>query len=195
MDFELLLLCREEEPDNSFEYFSINNTPAQCMTSMSASLANEMFPLPRGWQPKLLADMKYVDDFLRYVKICTAMAKTFTTAKSHSLLQAKACQDFFVTVRDNANHIGMTVNSSKTQIICIMAAHDSVVESFINVHDTQVITLSQENLKILGFTFNSRLGVGEHIDVLVSIFCNWIWFIRHLRRAGVPDQDLAMLFF
>ena len=188
----------DEGAQNSFEYFRplrepfnpINDTPVQSMVSLSASMAAGMFPMPCSWQPRPRAVMKYyVDDFLGCEKLSNARPplRPFPQPRSGEVCKPEP-------VRNSSQQgIGMTVNPSKIQMICITSARNSVVESFINVHYNQELN-DREQLKILGFIFDSRPSIDAHIVSLVSKFSCCIWLLQNLKRAEVPLDDLTKLY-
>ena len=191
----------DDSCDDSFDYFRplwapfnrINDSVASSMISMSASFEEES--LPRRWIDRPLAVMKYVDDFIGCEKIAIATAfRTLSTMKTQSLIQAKKCQTFFKDVTSNSRQIGMTVNSSKTQILCISSARDSKVSAYINIDNSPEKIISQDSSKILGFTFDARPGVDAHVDYFLFKFRRRLWVLRHLKRAGTPNSNLAKLY-
>ena len=53
---------------------------------------------------------------------------------------------------------------------------------------------SSDGLKILGFMFGTKPTVRPHIDYMVSKAKKKLWSLRHLKRAGMEQQDLLKIF-
>ena len=116
--------------------------------------------------------IKYVDDLLGTEKLSIATASSlFTTARTQSYIHAHKCERFFHTVRKAAEHIGMLVNPSKTQLLCITPRRQSKVYSFIYVvADSKKKVHSQDSLKLLGFHFGQRPDAAAHVEALMNKF-------------------------
>ena len=53
---------------------------------------------------------------------------------------------------------------------------------------------SSSEMILLGFKFGNKPTVAAHVDFIISKFNSRSWLIRHLKQAGVPDQDLVKIF-
>ena len=143
---------------------------------------------------KDLSVLKYVDDFLG----CEAMSlksgfTVMTERKTNRFLHAKGSEEFFNTVDERCSEIGMKVNSEKTQLLTISPATTENVSSYIKTRGGDMIQ-SQETLMILGFVFGRRPSVQPHLDHLANKFRTRLWSIRHLKFAGLPEEDLLRLY-
>ena len=157
-------------------------------------MMNVHFPRPQNWIDKDLGTLKYVDDFLAHEKIALVNGYLIISeTKQKRVIHAKKCEEFFDTVKTNAQRIGMTVNDKKTQLLCMSAARDSTVSSYIRLGNGNKIE-SQSSLKILGFHFSSAPTIDTHVENLKLSFRRRLWMLRHLRKAAVPDSDLVHLY-
>ena len=54
--------------------------------------------------------------------------------------------------------------------------------------------MSGERLKILGFYFGQTPDAEEHVRSIERKMMARMWILRHLKRAGVPQEDLNSIF-
>lgn len=88
----------------------------------------------------------------------------------------------------------MTVNTNKTQLLCVSSAIDSKVSSYIRPNDgSKVVTM--DKMKILGFYFGPKPNVDAHIMELQRKVRQRGWIIRNLKRAGLPQNDLLKCYY
>ena len=100
----------------------------------------------------------YIDDFNAVERVGTRFALSHITTQRRKIqAHAPKSEAYFNHVYRRAGEIGMKVNEEKTQILCISAAKNSKVESYINAPSARI--RSGEQLKILGFWFDERPGV------------------------------------
>ena len=145
------------------------------------------------WTPKLTTCQKFVDDITgREKNDMTTGIMSWSTRKEERLLFAKGAQDFFESARTNAVEAGMVVNQSKTQILCVSAARNSNVRSFISVEGNTLI--SSDKMKIVGYTQGRRAGVAEHIRSIRTKFARRSWVLRNLKKANIPPQVLVAVY-
>ena len=89
-------------------------------------------PRPTGWKSVEPWADKYIDDLNIGQKHCiTECCSVFSTAREKRLLNAEQCENTFKIVRKNATRLGMKINTSKTQLLCISGANFCETESFI----------------------------------------------------------------
>ena len=93
----------------------------------------------------------------------------------------------------NASRFGMKVNQAKTQLMCVSAAINSKVSSYVRGHDGANID-STDNMTLLGFKFSSKPTVDAHISLIVHKFNIRVWLIRHLLQAGVKQSKAALIY-
>ena len=113
---------------------------------------------PPSWHHTDETVLKYVDDLIAIEKLFTG-AGIFSVCQKKRLIDihATGSQSFFERVKMRAEAMGMTVNENKTQMICISAAVNSDVNSYIRLLDgTKMV--GQEALKQLGFVFGMDDG-------------------------------------
>ena len=113
--------------------------------------------------------------------------------KEKRLIHAGDCQSFMETVKNNCERIGLKVNAAKTQLLCISTAINYDVRARILTDDVEIT--SADTLKIVGFTFGRRPGVGAHVDALRRKYGARAYVIRHLKhQAGLPSEDLVRIY-
>ena len=135
---------------------------------------------------------KYVDDFLSCEELLLEDGfKIVRQGKQHINILAAECQSFFELIRKNAASVGMKVNEKKTQLLCLTATVNSTVSSYIRLESGQKIS-SQGTLKQLGFHFSKRPCAKEHVRQTALKFRKRLWFLRHLKKAGVSHDDLVL---
>ena len=87
----------------------------------------------------------------------------------------------------------MTVNEKKTQLLCVTATNTSLVNTYIRTEGGSKIE-SQKSLKLLGFYFSDKPNVTEHITKMAAKFRGRLWFLRHLKKAALPVEDLVHIY-
>ena len=130
----------------------------------------------------------YVDDVNSIEKIRqTDSQSTIGQNKRLLLVHSPKTEHFFEEVNHKAEEIGMVVNQSKTQLLCLSASIHDQVSSYIRplIGGNQAETRSGSSLKILGFNFNTCLTVSFHIQALCGKFQSNLWSLRQLRRSGM----------
>ena len=88
--------------------------------------------------------------------------RSVSERKMEMSARAKQSESFYNTMKSKAKTIGMSVNVSKTQLLCVSSALHSSVNSFIKVGGK--IIVGQPALKILGFPFESKPDVYVHVS-------------------------------
>lgn len=53
---------------------------------------------------------------------------------------------------------------------------------------------SQDSLKILEFTFGRKPTVEVHVIARAAKFRSRLWLLRHVKRAGIPNNNLTKLY-
>ena len=162
--------------------------------TLSGSVLDELNPAKAAWRKIDRESLKFVDDFLAMEHIpVTSAYNIFSTDRVKSILHARDCQNFFTAVKENATAIGMTVNDSKTQLICISAIKERDMEVYFRLPNGQKIA-GQNSLKQLGFTFGHRPNMDEHVAKMSLKFRKRLWYLRHLKAAGVDQTDLLAVY-
>ena len=88
--------------------------------------------------------------------------------------------------------IGMLVNSNKTQMLFVHPCVHNSVSTFIRYGGEKIN--STEDLKILGFYFNSKPNASYHVEKMVDKFYHRLWTLRFLKRSGMNDNDLLSIY-
>ena len=174
------------------------NTPL-FMSSLESSTDNSSSPtlLPesesgserdggrRGVVPLTYIDNTYGIEQLRMDQ----GEKLISEKKTETKIRARASEDFLRIVRERSKKIGMKLNDKKTQLLCINACTTENVNSYIKI-DNETI-MSQDSLKILGFTFGRHPNVNIHFKKMIKKVQSRSWIIRNLKRSGFKAEDLV----
>ena len=187
-------LSDEEEGDDSFLYLRSCRVPYNRINDSSLQLECDAdIPDDHNFRPPPHTVLKFVDDFLGIEKLCLRAGSLLQSQnKPQRTLHTHGSEDFFRTVSTKCQDIGMTVNSKETQMLTISASNEEI-SSYIKTQEGDVIR-SQESLKISGFVFGRKPGVGKHVRHLMTTFRSRFWLLRHLKSARIPTDDLAKLY-
>ena len=86
----------------------------------------------------------------------------------------------------------MKVNGKKTQLVCISASNEASVFSYIGTKDSRIE--SKDCLKILGFWFGCKPGVGKQVEVMQAKFRSRLWMLCRLKKYGMKTCDLLFIY-
>ena len=157
------------------------------------SLVTPLPSPPPEWEKFPTWTDKYVDDANvgehHYAKQATTLV---STRKEKRTIHATGCEALFTTIKNNAESVGMRVNNSKTQLLCIHPNPNIETESYINADDMQIT--SQKSLKILGFVFSYDGGMEENTKAIAKSYYSRLWRLRHLKKNKIPHKDLVKIY-
>ena len=149
--------------------------------------------VPDGWQDRPLAVKVYVDDLNNIEKVNQYTAiSTISETKTILLPHARKSQANFERIKSRAEEVGMKVNSSKTQMLCISSNINYNVTSYIRTGGEEI--RSTEELKILGFWFSNKPNVSLHVQKMAKKFRSRLWSLRHLKQSGMTPGDLLFVY-
>lgn len=141
-----------------------------------------------AWKRRSLLTLKYVDDFIGIEKLHVNDGfRIFSTAKMRNEIHALQNQRFFDNVKRNAQIIGMKVNDSKTQLLCLAPATSQETCSYI-LTDGGTKIESGKTLKQLGFNFGEHANLDAQVEHMQKKFRGQLWLLRHLQRAQFPKD-------
>ena len=153
--------------------------------------------VPENWAESPLTMLVYVDDMNCIEKVKQVNAVSEVSEKKRLLkTHATKIETFFEEVSRVADDIDMKVNQSKTQLLCISAAINDNVVTYMRpkVNGTVTETESAEELKILGFWFNGKPTVCLHVRKMCESFRAKLWAYRRMKKAGMPCDDLLVIY-
>ena len=189
--------------DDSFVHFASYRRPINRLEDTNEDLTINTLdgsnmivlqPPKLAWTRREDASLKYVDDLLASEHIpITSAYSIFSTGKPKAIAHTQHCQCFFSTVKKNAEAVGMTVNDEKTQLLGLSAVQDRDFEVYIRLDSGKKIQ-GQDKLRQLGFTFSKRPTVDAHIEETSLKFRKRLWYLRHLKSAGLPEVDLIAMY-
>ena len=87
----------------------------------------------------------------------------------------------------------MSVNDDKTQILCITAAKNSSVTSYIRTANGSEVK-GGDRLKQLGFNFGTYPNASVQVEHMRKKFRGRLWMIRHLQKAGLTPAELLRVY-
>ena len=179
----------------NFKYFKRKLNPLNdtvLSNQFTQDELDEAQGVPDRWLNHEANILAYIDDLNVVEKVRHSDALvSFTTQKSVSYAHAPQSQVFFQGVSKRARELNMRVNEAKPQVLCISAARDSDVQSYINTECSRISSANE--LKILGFWFGSKPGVSLHIEKTAAKFRRRLWTLRHLKRSGLGVNDLVFM--
>ena len=145
--------------------------------------------------PKQVRIFKYVDDNLLCEKLNFGPvdAAALPSGKLVKVKQAISSQNAFRSISSNAERIGMRVNSSKTNVLCISDALSYSPMTFIVDSAGEKIE-SKDSLCVLGFHFSDKPTVQLHVEETVKKMRQRSWFLRNLARAGFNTPELVEVY-
>ena len=136
----------------------------------------------------------YIDDLSVGEVLDLGIAtSTYTQKKEQKKIHARRSETYFRRITENAESIGMKINSDKTQLLCISDCNFSEVSSFIYT-DSSTRVCSNDTMKILGFVFNSKPNANAHVLHIINKFNKAVWALTHLRRAGISNNVLTKVY-
>ena len=181
--------CKKATTDGVLRYIDVSGRENSTLLEDTPSLLTE----PRCWPevPPWLG--KYVDDLNTGERLYLRNAiSTFSHTKEKKLIRATECERAFAAVFDNATKIGMKVNPSKTQLLCLSSSNSCEVSSFVEHGGSRIGNVA--SMTLLGFGFDGRPSVHALVDLIRRKFNSRAWMIRHLKMSGVPDNDIVKVF-
>ena len=135
----------------------------------------------------------YIDDFNVVEKLrLSAAVGHYSEAQTTFQVRADKSERVFNSVQERAEEMKMTVNSSKTHLLCINPRGKQVTSFIKNLNGNTL--KSGETLKILGFTFGCTPDVSVHTRLMMNRFASKMWGLRLLKRIGMSRSDLLFTY-
>ena len=141
----------------------------------------------------LAAFFNYVDDttVVETVDRNTAV-RHFTTRRTLESVPAVQIEAVMGELIKLAGDIGMKVNCSKTQMLCI--SPDNGCDSSTRVQVSGQNIESVDSVKLLGFCLGSRPDMSQQVAFIKKKFRMKLWSIIHLKSAGIAGRHLYDLY-
>ena len=136
---------------------------------------------------------KYVDDLT--VVGSTPMEGAIshiTTRKERRWVRALGMERTYANIVKNSENLGMRIHPEKTKILCISAAKNYDLETYMKLPTGTV--KGEESVRVLGFTFGNRPGVHDQVKAMKRKFASKLWVIRHLKRVGIEPGKLVQIY-
>ena len=140
-----------------------------------------------------VTSFKYIDDTTLFeaVDLGTAI-KHFTTGTTSEVVSPLGLGEGLDTIAAGAKEIGMKVNVKKTQLLCISPNNGCLTSAAIATDAEPIV--SSATLKLVGFTFGETPNVAAHVMAVKLSYRRKVWFLFHLREAGIKGNDLYKLY-
>ena len=137
--------------------------------------------------------LRYIDDGLAGEILYNGLSiSTHSTHKEERLIHAGLCEKFLNLTIQNAEAIGMRINTGKTKLLCVSASRATDTNCFINVKDS--VIRGCESMKMLGFIFGRRPNSDAHVGHVCSKFYSRLWTVRNLKSSGMEPSGLVKLY-
>ena len=170
------------EDDSVFDYIPTQRSIDECAGQP-----------PSKWIDRDLLLIKYIDDFNAVEKVYKrSPILTYSQNRPTGAVRALKSETLYQAVSGRAAELGMKVNASKTQLLCISPMGEVEQTSYIVANGEEIT--SGSSLKILGFYFGRRPNADEHMKSIVRKFYTRIWTIVHLMKSGLPNLDVLAMF-
>ena len=85
----------------------------------------------------------------------------------------------------------MKVNKAKTQLLCITAGQDEA-KAYINTEQGRI--QSSAELKILGFTFETRPDLGTHVEKMKMKLRSRYWGMCNLKNCSLSESKQLYIY-
>ena len=142
---------------------------------------------------KALGSFKYIDDTTVFESVPMATAiRHITSGPTIETIAPDGLGHALGVIAERANDIGMKVNVGKTQLLCLPPRNGCSTSASIATSNGPVH--SGKTMKLVGFTFGSDLSVSAHVDTIREDYRVKIWFLFHLREAGIKHMSLYKLY-
>ena len=149
-----------------------------------------------NWTREKPVVMAYIDDYnvVEKVRITDAICH-FSQNRPEYFLHATQSEKMYDLVEKDAEEIGMIVNPTKTQMLCIHQK-GAEVSSYINttVDSERTRIKSTGTLKILGFYFGNKPDPSNHVRQVVKAFNSKLWSLHYLSDSGMREADLLYIY-
>ena len=143
------------------------------------------------WRVEPLQVLKFVDDNVVQEKI--NFDSVPTDGYSFRTRQAIRTQNLTHGIVHEAKARGLKVNNAKTTALCISEVKNYIPKAFITDLDGNQIQSGNE-MKILGFHFNSDVGMAAQVQAIRRKFFAKKWVLTHLGNNGFSKHDLLQVY-
>ena len=166
----------------------MEETPYVCFSQLSDAAG-----LPDRWAERPIKIRKFIDDTSGQEKIALRTGvRHITEEKEEVHVHAWKSEEMFNRISANAAAIGMEVNPAKTQLLCITSAINYEVRSFVYINGEK--HLSEDCLKLLGYSMGRRPNADAHIKEIRRKYGARAWILRHLQQVGIQQGQLVQIY-
>ena len=162
------------------------------LSDSNEELRNSAERPPTWTDRRPVIPITYTDDSNGIERLNTKNAVVkISERKQSTLIHARHSETFFNTISSRSEQIGMKINPSKTQLLCL-SNNGPNCHAFIRLGETKKV--SDEKLKICGYNFGTRPDVSVHIEDVERKFNERAWILRNLKWSGFMKDDLVVVY-
>ena len=139
--------------------------------------------------------MKFVDDGANAEKLNLKNEGTVNMlGQNTKIVTSNGTQSLLGHITKKARDQGMTVNESKTTLMCFTAATSFKVEAKVKIQET--VVKSSDQIKILGVTLDNKCSFRKHADKVDNTgkIRARAWVLPKLKKSGLNAPGLVRLF-
>ena len=145
------------------------------------------------WVPRPILSIKFVDDGANAEKINLKMERTVTlSGHDTKIVTPNGTQSLLRHISERAGEQGMTINESKTSLMCFTAATSFKVEARVKIKEAEV--RSAKEIKILGVTLDNKCSFRKHAVKVANKIRARTWALPKLKRAGLDTNGLVRFY-
>ena len=149
--------------------------------------------MPR-WKDSPLRNFCFVDDNINVEKVDMSKAEAIRLEnRDFRVKHAKLTERAFVRTEEEAEAIGMKVNTQKTNLLCMNDAQSYTAKAFFKDKDDNMVQ-SADTMRILGFTLARKPGVKTHVAELRRRIRSRTWALRDLKKSGFDEDELLHVY-
>lgn len=139
--------------------------------------------------------LRYIDDGFAITKInFESSYGMIIKAVLHRIKHAVQAQNIFRHLVRQAEGIGMVVNTSKTDMICVLDALAYEADVFLLDSDQNRIGCSK-SLKALGMHFSNRPDPSQvQVLAIQKKIRSRYWMLRNLKKSGFTEDELVKVY-
>ena len=146
------------------------------------------------WVEVLGALLRYIDDGFSLSKV--NFENSFgmeINGVRYRVKHAVQAQNIFRHLVRRAEEIGMVVNASKTNMICVSDAMSYKADAYI--YDASENRIGcRDTMKVLGMTFTNKPDMSGQVRSIQKKFRGRYWMLRNLKTSGFNTDELLTVY-
>ena len=147
-----------------------------------------------AWPAVLLSMFKYVDDTTTVEAMDPVDGIRHVSGNNPTeVFPADGSRTAMEGISTKAASIGMRVNASKTQILCVSPSTGYKSMTSFSLASGETLQ-STSSIKLLGFVLSHDMNMQPQVDMMLRKFRARFWMLIHLRRTGIAGTQLFRLY-